>query len=368
VRQGLSERSQGFQEITQGGLFDQHAQEASTEVKRGRRVFESVDGRLRTTLLELWRKNPTDVLAHELALRVNSKEAYDALCRQIVSASRGDQQLKLLHMLREFGQSDAVPLVLPLIKSETSDEVLNAALDVLARFDDPQIADRLLQEYPALPDNGRRAVRDVLFARSAPALAFLQRVDRGEFSPQEIQVEQLRHLANHRTSEIDALVRKHWGNLGPGSTEERLATMRRFSNDLRAAAGDPDAGKALFKKHCATCHKLHGEGENIGPDLTIANRQDQAALLANIVDPSAVIRREYIAHIIVTTSGRVVTGLIAEQDAASVTLITPESKRVKLSRDEIDEINESDVSQMPEKILETLSPQELRDLFSYLQR
>jgi putative heme-binding domain-containing protein len=144
--------------------------------------------------------------------------------------------------------------------------------------------------------------------------------------------------------------------------------MRRLSNDLRAAAGDPDAGKALFQKHCATCHKLHGEGENIGPDLMIANRQDQAALLANIVDPSAVIRREYIAHIVVTTSGRVVTGLIAEQDAASVTLITPESKRVKLWREEIDELNESDISQMPEKILETLSPQELRDLFSYLQK
>ena len=368
VRQGLSERSQGFEGITQGGLFDQHAREASTEVKRRHRAFEPVDGQLRTTLLELWRENPSDVLALELALRVNNKEAYDALCHQLASTSHSDEQLRLLRLLREFAHADAVPLVLRLVGTETPEEVLTAALDVLARFDDPQITDHLLQEYPALPENGRLAVRDVLFARSAPALSFLQRVDRGEFSPQEVPVEQLRHLANHHSSEIDALVRKHWGNLGPGSTEERLATMRRFSNDLRAAAGDPDTGKALFKKHCATCHKLHGEGENIGPDLTIANRQDQAALLANIVDPSAVIRREYIAHIVVTTSGRVVTGLIAEQDAASVTLITPESKRVKLSREEIDEINESDISQMPEKILETLSPQELRDLFSYLQK
>jgi len=70
----------------------------------------------------------------------------------------------------------------------------------------------------------------------------------------------------------------------------------------------------------------------------------------------------------VTTSGRVVTGLIAEQDAANVTLITSESKRIKLSREEIDEITESEISQMPEKILEALSPQELRDLFSYLQK
>jgi putative heme-binding domain-containing protein len=368
VRQGLSERSQGFEEITQGGLFDQHAQETSTEVQRGRRVFEPVNGRLRTTLLELWHKNPADVLSLELALRVSSKEAYDALCRQLASTSHRDKQLGLLRLLREFAQSDAIPLALRLVSAETPEEVLSAALDVLARFDDPHITDQLLQEYPALPENSRLAVRDVLFARPGPGLAFLQRVDRGEFSPQEIPVQQLRHIANHHSSEIDALVRKHWGNLGPGSTEERLATMRRLSNDLRAAAGHPEAGKVVFKKHCATCHQLHGEGENIGPDLTIANRQDQAALLANIVDPSAVIRREYIAHIAVTTSGRVVTGLIAEQDAASISLITPESKRVKLSREEIDEINESDISQMPERILEALSPQELRDLFSYLQK
>jgi putative membrane-bound dehydrogenase-like protein len=368
VCQGLSERSQGFEEITQGGLFDQHAQVPSTDVKRGGRAYEPVDGQLRTTLVELWRKNPVDVLALELALRVNSKEAYDALCRQLASASQSEQQLRLLRLLREFGQADAVPLLLQLVSTEAPDDVLTAALDALARFDDPQITDRLLQEYPQLSANGRRAVRDVFFARSAPATAFLERVDRGEFSPQEIPVEQLRHLASHHSSEIDALVRKHWGNLGPGSTEERLATMRRFSNDLRAAAGDSDAGKSLFKKHCATCHKLHGEGENIGPDLTIANRQDQAALLANIVDPSAVIRREYVAHVVVTTSGRVVTGLIAEQDAANVTLITSESKRIKLSREEIDEITESEISQMPEKILEALSPQELRDLFSYLQK
>ena len=72
-----------------------------------------------------------------------------------------------------------------------------------------------------------------------------------------------------------------------------------------------------------SCHQLFGSGNKIGPDLTTANRGDRALLLANIVDPSAVIRREYMNYIVVTTSGRVLTGLIAEQQNASITILTP---------------------------------------------
>jgi putative membrane-bound dehydrogenase-like protein len=368
VRRGLAERSQGFEEITQGGLFDQHAEETSGEIKRSRRDYERVDGELRAALLKYWRENPADPLALELALRANSDEAYGSLRRQFSSTTESAERLKLLALLREFGRADVVPLLLPLVGLETRSDVLRAALDVLAGFDEPAITRHLLREYAALPTDLRGPVRDVLFARPAATLAFLERVESGEFAAHEIPADQLRHLANHDSAQVDVLVRTHWGNLGPGSSEEKLATMRRLSNDLRAAPGKPDVGKLLFTKHCGTCHKLHGEGESIGPDLTIANRQDQAALLANVVDPSAIIRREYMSYVVITKSGRVITGLIAEQDAANVTVITAENKRIKLSRDEIDEISESEISQMPEKIVDALSPQDLRDLFSYLQR
>jgi putative membrane-bound dehydrogenase-like protein len=368
LRQGLAERSQGLEEITQGGLFDEQAGQSSAGVVRARRKFEPVEGLLHAAIAKYWSDHPADELALELALRIGIDQAYEALCSQLANAASIDRRLKLLSLMREFGRPDVVPLLLPMVSKDSPVEVLRAALEVLARFDLPEITDHLLGEYPELSVDRRSVVRDVLFARPAGGLEYLERVDRGEIAGQDVPIEQLRHLANHRSKEIDALVRKHWGNLGPGSAEERLATMRRFCNDLRAAAGAPDAGKVLFKKHCATCHALHGEGEKIGPDLTIANRQDQAALLASIVDPSAVIRREYFSYVVTTTSGRVISGLIAEQDGATLTLLTSDNQRIQLRRDEIDEIIESNVSQMPEKILNNLTPQELRDLFSYLQK
>jgi putative heme-binding domain-containing protein len=205
-------------------------------------------------------------------------------------------------------------------------------------------------------------------ARPASALALLERIDTGQLQAAEVPIEQLRPLAMHRNVAIDALVRKHWGNIGPGTPEEKLATMRRFNNDLRAAAGDPRNGEELYSKHCGTCHELHGKGNTIGPDLTTANRSDRAALLANIVDPSSVVRREFQNYVVVTNSGLILTGLLAEQDAASVTILNDKNERVKISRADIEELQEADVSLMPERILESLTPQELRDLFAYLEQ
>jgi putative membrane-bound dehydrogenase-like protein len=369
VRQGLAERSQGYEEITQGGLFDNLAEQSSAAIVRSRRDFQPLSDDLKSTLVRYWHNHPTDELALELALRAGDADAYDDLRNRFAdNATPVAERLQLMPLIREFGRADLVPPLLALVSAESSPEMAQAALDVLARFDEPAISDRLLRTYQDLPDDFRHSVRGVLFARPNSTIEFLQRVDAGEFAAQEIPVEQLRLLANHQSEEIDDLVRKHWGNVGPGSTEEKLATVRRLSNDLRAGTGDVEIGKQLFGKTCGVCHQLHGSGEKIGPDLTTANRQDQAALLANLVDPSAVIRREYLTYVVTTTSGQVLTGLIAEQDGAAITLLTSENKRLRIPRDEIDELVESSISLMPEKQLETLTPQELRDLFSYLSR
>lgn len=141
-----------------------------------------------------------------------------------------------------------------------------------------------------------------------------------------------------------------------------------MTNDLRAAGGRPSHGHDLFKKTCATCHSLFGEGNRIGPDLTTANRKDRDYLLVSIVDPSVQIRKEYLAYVVTTNDGRVVTGLITEQSPASITLVGPKNERTTIRRGDIEEIRESPQSLMPERLLDPLKPQELRDLFSYLQK
>jgi putative heme-binding domain-containing protein len=85
------------------------------------------------------------------------------------------------------------------------------------------------------------------------------------------------------------------------------------------------------------------------------------------VDPSVFIRKEYMSYEVRTRSGRVLFGLMAEQDTASVTLIDADYQKTRVQRTDIASIEESNVSIMPEGLLEKLTPQQLRDLFAYLQ-
>jgi putative heme-binding domain-containing protein len=190
-----------------------------------------------------------------------------------------------------------------------------------------------------------------------------QQIDAKEFTPDE-----LRRVALLRDAGLDALVSKHWGRVGPATAEEKLAEVRRLENDLRAAAGNPAAGKALYAKHCGNCHRLFGEGKELGPDLTHANRRDRHSLLVSVVDPSAVVRREYLAWTARTKAGQALTGLLAEETPSRVTLIDAQGQRTTLARSRLEALEPSPVSLMPEGLLKGLKPQEVRDLFAYLQR
>src|SRR5262245_11431639 len=136
---------------------------------------------------------------------------------------------------------------------------------------------------------------------------------------------------------------------------------------LHAAKGDRASGRALFIKHCGNCHTLFGEGSKVGPDLTSADRKNREVLLVNILDPSGYVRPEFVSQTAVLLDGRVLTGLVTESNAQQITLVDAKAQRTTLARGEIEQLEPSAQSLMPERLLETLAEQEIRDLFSYLQ-
>ena len=101
--------------------------------------------------------------------------------------------------------------------------------------------------------------------------------------------------------------------------------------------------------------------------MTGADRKDLEFLVTSTVDPSAVVRKEYLAYVVATTNGRILTGLVAESTPKTVTLLDEKNQRTVLDRQDIDTLKPSAQSLMPEKILDPLSDQDIRDLFSYLR-
>ncbi|MDP7020238.1 MAG: c-type cytochrome [Pirellulaceae bacterium] len=366
---GLDERASGLATIGQGGLFADFAA-ATGDATPQQRQFKRVSGSLRRFIYGKWKPQPTNAPAWRLALTCGVEEARDLLLQRLADErlpSEAEKQTTL-RLAAGFIAKDEAPLLLRFLSPNENATTQLAALDALSRFPSESLSDAVLENYPRFSPPVQTSARRALLSNSASARRLLELVDAGAIKPDTIPVAQLRVLAAFGDPRIDKLVKKHWGRIGSGSTEAKLAAMRRYNNDLRAGGGSAARGKELFKKNCGACHQLFGEGGKIGPDLTQANRKDRAALLANLVDPGAVVKRQYINYILETTGGRVLTGLIAAQDAASVTIVDAEDRRTRVSRGDIATLRESPVSLMPDNALDKLQPQQIRDLFAYLTK
>lgn len=129
----------------------------------------------------------------------------------------------------------------------------------------------------------------------------------------------------------------------------------------------PKPGRQLFDQQCARCHTLFGKGGKVGPDLTTYRRDDIEAMLLNIINPNAEIREGFATSVVATTDGRVLSGVVVEQDNNVVVLRSDEGKEINLPRAEIAELQTKPTSLMPEGLLNQLSEQQIRDLFAYLR-
>jgi putative heme-binding domain-containing protein len=258
--------------------------------------------------------------------------------------------------------------LLGLIRSNAAEPISAAALKTHSPIDDPRLAEPLIDAHQTTKSESLKSqIRDVLLGRSSSALAWLRATDRDQIAAKETPIEQIRRVSLFGDSELDRLVLKHWGKLEGATREEKLAEVRRLNNDLRAGSGDATLGRSVFSKRCAVCHQLFGEGKKVGPDLTTANRRDRNALLVSLVDPSSVIRKEYASLVVVTSGGRVLTGIPLNRSDAGVTLVDSKGEATTVAHSDIEAVSESTVSQMPDDLYRTLTPQELRDLFAWLQ-
>ena len=334
-----------------------------------RKRFESVPPQFAELVDQLLQEDSDDALNLRLAVRLGSDPALDRTIQLAVDRSADESARRTaVKIVGELGDDRSVPTLLPVLESDEPEPIRAEVTKVLARFTDDSIPQTALKIYPDSSPTLRGELRSLLFGRASWAMQFLELVDEGTYSPKEVSLAELRRLALHEDASLSGLVRKHWGNIRAGTPEEKLAEIRRLNNDLRAAAGRMDVGHELYKKHCATCHRYFDEGNRVGPELTNANRKDREYLLVSLVDPNSQIRKEYMSYIVVMDDGRVLNGLLVDQTPAKLTLVNAKNERTTVLRDEIDELKESPVSLMPENLLKQLKPQEIRDLFAYLQK
>ncbi|HKB42356.1 MAG TPA: hypothetical protein VKD72_38370, partial [Gemmataceae bacterium] len=141
-----------------------------------------------------------------------------------------------------------------------------------------------------------------------------------------------------------------------------------LEKDPAGQKGDAARGKVVFEKgQCLKCHKYGKDGEGIGPDLTtVSKRFKRADVLESLLYPSKVISDQYRSTTVVTTKGQQFTGLMAPV-GGMIVILQQDGTKVTLKEEDIAEKFASLISAMPERLLDTLTKEEIADLFAYLE-
>ena len=237
----------------------------------------------------------------------------------------------------------------------------------LAAYDDAKTPAAIFALYSQLRKVEKRHAFNTLAARSASANALLDAIAAKQIATGDVSADVIRQLRNLKDKAILERVSTVWGTVRD-SSRDVANRIKDFKKMLATPAPEPvdvALGRAVFVKTCQQCHMLFGQGGKVGPELTGSNRADLDYLLSNVLDPSALMAKDYMPTVISTTDGRILTGIVRDEDAKSLTLQTAnEVLQVPLS--EIDERQASTKSMMPDDIFQPLKEHEIRALVAYL--
>jgi quinoprotein glucose dehydrogenase len=134
--------------------------------------------------------------------------------------------------------------------------------------------------------------------------------------------------------------------------------------------GNLEEGRKIFLERaevsCVRCHKVRGEGGEVGPELTgLITRKDRAYLLQSIARPNAAIAEGFESALVTLKNGVSYAGVIKSDTADTLELNSPEDGLLQLKKSEI-QAREKGLSGMPEGLVDQLSRQDLRNLIEFL--
>ena len=240
-----------------------------------------------------------------------------------------------------------------------------AALRVLIAAGDPRVGPVLLANWTAYTPQVRSAVMDAIFSRQNLLPGLLDAIEGGTVQATSLRaIQRIQLLENH-----DAEIRRRAKSLlaGQAAKQGRGQVLARYQSAL-ARTRDARRGKEVYDEQCAKCHRLKGQGYEVGPDLSAVNNRADETLLSDVMDPSNRITVGYRNYTVITEDGRIFTGVLAVETATSITLRREEQAEDVILRKDVDEMEASDLSIMPEDLEKEVSPQDVADLIAFLRQ
>ncbi|MBI1313618.1 c-type cytochrome [bacterium] len=263
--------------------------------------------------------------------------------------------------LRLAGFPEVRPLLEKLLQPGEPLAVQAAAIESAAAFRDGGVAELLLDAWPVLSPGLRTRAGETLLSRPAWLDRFLTAVEDGIVKPFDVPAARVDLLRRHPDADVAARVNR----LFVVSRSSRQEVVDQYKAALKAT-GDSQRGKEVFKKNCSACHQLEGVGRRIGAELKGIRQRGMASVLLNILDPNREVKPEFLAYTLLTTDGRSVAGMIGSETANDLVIRQLDGTDTEVRRADIELLQNSGLSFMPEGLEKTVSIEQMADLLSYL--
>ncbi|MEP0429403.1 PVC-type heme-binding CxxCH protein [Rhodopirellula bahusiensis] len=275
-------------------------------------------------------------------------------------------RLDALRLLTQAKDPELGKLLITLIDDR---DIGAQAVRGLASFDSADFASKLIERFNGWSPQKQSDALATLTSRTGSAIQLIEAMEEGIIPPTVVPAYAVRNVLSLPFEDDSARKRLEaaWGRIGSTSEQAKQlhAKYTALLTPKTLASANQAEGKKLYETNCGKCHRLFGEGEPIGPDLTGANRSDVNYWLENILQPNAVIGNAYQMTSFLMADGRVVSGLVRSRNEDAVTVQTTSEVTV-LSLDDVEVEKLSETSLMPEGQLEPMRPNQVRDLFGYL--
>jgi putative heme-binding domain-containing protein len=308
-----------------------------------------------------------------LALRSGNADALKNALKLLADAkATNTARIAIAKTLAELGKQEAVMPMVAILKATNTASLKRGILQAAAKFDDKRIPEALLLGWEG-QIAGDKALREdalrVMAGRKEWAQILMNFVNEWKVPAKHFTIDIVRQLSLHKDADIDAAIEKHWkGLLATGPTPEKKKEAERIKAVIKTGLGDAEKGKLQFTARCAVCHSLFGEGGKIGPELTGYDRSNADFWLDNLFMPSMEIREGFGAYIVKTKSGQILTGLMDAQDANGIVIKDMAGNKTAFKQADIEKLEASPISLMPEGLTTGMSDADLKDFFAYLMK
>jgi putative membrane-bound dehydrogenase-like protein len=276
-----------------------------------------------------------------------------------------DERLRSVKAARELKNESARDALLRLVSDKSPETLRVEGIRGLGQIGGDDVADQLLKLWPNFSPAEKAAAADVLVSRRRWAISLLSALEAKTIASIELPMSAIRALAESRDEFLRTRAAQVIGRIRPANADKQKIIEEKKKMILAGGPPDVQAGHELVKKTCLVCHKLYGEGADVGPDLTGVGRSSLDALLANVIDPNQVVGKGYENVMIETKDGRSVSGRLVESTDARVKLLSSGPKEEVVARSDIESLRVSELSVMPEG-LEQIPDKDFRNLILYV--